>query len=449
MHNLITRNKYSISQYLLFLYLFLVPFMKVPKFAFMGDKIQYCDLVFIPLFFILLISVLRKKIKLVKDSKVVLLILLAVLATVSLFNSPVKSEVYFNVAGMIYLICVYFVITNLVTDKKTLYIAIFIFSITLLFISILGILFFILFNFFNINSLSFFMYGNVTDIQSALLPFSRSSSLLCSPEMYVNFTVLGVSCMSIYYAATKKYDQRVLGISTALVLVGIILAFSRSFVGVLLVLSAVTFLFRKRSRLLYFIFIICVCLFIVLVLSAIFLWFFTVMPVSFSVDKSTGYGHIVFNTGWDTRYYLAKAALRMGVDHPFLGYGLGSFTNNFSLFMSQADLSALMVRRGVPLELLRIDPHSLYFGVIAEMGFLGLIMLMCFFTLILSKLWKATKLACGDRIMTLACYVYFFCIIGYLINGFFADVLSMRFLWVSLSLGVASANITREESCRG
>ena len=425
------------GKYLLYLYVALVPLMKIPKLSFMGDKLQYCDLIFVPLFIIFTIKAVKGKSEMIRDKIFVFIIILAFVSVLSLFSSPYKNEVYLDTLGLLYLLAVYFVITNLMMGRKTLLGVNSILSISGALISLLGIIFFISYNFFNMRWLAPFMYAKVSDTQTALLPFRRSASLLTLPEMFVNFGLLGLACLFILQNKQhKKAARSIVNLLIVIVILAAFLAFGRSLIGMMLLCSALAFRARKRSPISYCIFIICVSIFSFLFLSAAILWFYTIVPASFSIDAS-GMARLSFNARWDTRYYLAKAGLIMGSRHPWLGSGLGSFTNHFSTFLSQEDLSALASRRGEPIDSMRIDPHSLYFGAIAEIGWVGLFLLLSFFLCIIARL--------GKRIRTeYACYVFFFAVLGYLINGLFVDVMSMRSLWLVLSLGTSFVHLSGE-----
>lgn len=411
--------------------------MRMPKLPFMGDKLQYCDLAFVPLFVIFIITALKSKSKIMRDKSWFLPVALALASSLSLFHSPYKKEVYYDTLGLFYLVALFFVIAGLAKDRKMLIRADTILSISGALVSLLGIIFFTFYNFYNMKWLSPFMYARVTDTQTALLPFRRSASLLTLPEMFVNFSLLSLA--SLFILLDKQRTTRakaIVGLSVAVVISATFLAFGRSSIGLMLLCCAVTFRFRKKNIASYCLFTLCVILFFFLFISAAILWFYTIAPSSFFIDNS-GIAHLLFNTKWDTRYYLAKAGLIMGNSHPWLGSGLGSFTNHFSAFLSPYDLSSLAARRGEPIESLRIDPHSLYFGAIAEIGWLGLLILLSFLFSVLRRLQKGMK---GEY----ACYVFFFAIAGFLINGLFVDVLSMRSLWLALSLGTAYAHLSRE-----
>lgn len=422
---------------LLYLYLILVPLMRMPKLSFMGDKLQYCDLAFVPLFSIFIITALKGKSRITRDKSWILPAALAFISGLSLLNSPYKKEVYYDTLGLFYLVAVFFVITNLADNRKILLWSDAILSISGVLISLLGIIFFTFYNFFNMKWLAPFMYARVTDTQTAVLPFHRSASLLTLPEMFVNFSLLSLAGLFILQNRQRTARAKTIAVlSAAVVVLATFLAFGRSSIGLMLLCCATTFRLRKKNMASYCIFLLCVILFLFLFISAAILWFYTIAPSSFFID-SGGMAHLLFNTNLDTRYYLAKAGLIMGNRHPWLGSGLGSFTNHFSAFLPPKDLSALAARRGEPIESLRIDPHSLYYGAIAEIGWLGLLILLSFIFLVLRKLQKRIR-------EEYACYVFFFAILGFLINGLFVDVLSMRSLWLALSLGMAYAHLTQE-----
>jgi len=76
-----------------------------------------------------------------------------------------------------------------------------------------------------------------------------------------------------------------------------------------------------------------------------------------------------------------KAAVNMAFHHPFFGVGLNQFVNNFYNYASSSVLDNPLLRTDM-------EAHSIWFGVLAEAGILGLI----FFIACIHSAFKITKM---------------------------------------------------------
>jgi len=442
------------AEKLIFLYLILLPLMKVPKPAFMGTKLQYADLIFIPIFIIFLFRKYKDRSGFLRDKINISLILLILVSFLSFLLSPLipKNGIFLDFAGLVYLVSLFIAITSIINNKKTLTRASFLLFIAALFVSCVGILISVLYNIFKVESLSYFVYEKASGAQSALVPFARPSSLLNLPEMFINFVLLGLSGAFLYRIQLDKRDtakKRFVDLGITGILLASFMAFSRSLAGVMLFLTLIAFhFFNSKGIMKYILRVTCLSGFLILLLSIIFFWIFTVYPVSFSTGDNA-MPRIAYNTNLDTRVYLTKAALAIAIKYPYFGLGLGSFSDNFSSFLSRDDVLRLADIRGVFPEQLKIDPHSLYFGTLAEIGFLGLAVLLLFFMLLIYKSMRAYRLSV--ELMPFyrnSCFIFQAAFLGLLLNGFFVDILSMRSFWVSLSLVAVTANLVAREKGR-
>lgn len=438
------------AQKLIYLYLIFLPLMKIPKISFMGEKMQYADLIFIPLSFLFLYKLVKEKFRFMISKINIYFFILTIISFLSFYHSQLKQEILLDFFGLVYLVFLYFTFTSLI-NKDTEFIKINkVLFITTVFISISGILLFTLYNFFHLSILSSFFYKKAPGMQSALVPFSRISSFLNLPEMYINFILLGLASAFVYrehLLDAKLFNlsrRRLVDVGILVIILSAFFAFSRSLIGVLFFLTMITG-FRKKTKPISILHIFCLVVFLILFLSTIITWFYTIYPISFSIDETTKVARLSFNSNFDARLYLTKAALAIGQTHPFLGLGLGTFTNHFINFLSLKDVMALSAIRQVPPSLLRLDPHSLYFGAIAEIGFFGMIILIFTFATILNKLVRSYKES-QEWFYKKSCYIFLSAILSFLLNGFFVDILSMRSFWVLLSFGMTAVNLSKKGS---
>lgn len=432
---------------LIYLYILFLPLMNVPKLPFMGTKIQYCDLIFIPLFFLFIFEAYKKRFSFIKDKTYILFVLLAVFSFLSFLHSSLRHEAILHLLGLLYLVSLFFTLTFLIKDKQEFVKINSLLFFTTIAICIIGILISIFFNIFNIGAIGKFLYKKAADSQSAIIPFSRTSSLLTLPEMFINFILLGLSGAFVYRSTSSEANTRkrkLIDFIIFLIVFAAFMAFSRSLIGLMLFITAAVFYFARKGLPNAVLRISCALVFLFLFISTVTIWIITIYPVSFSVDKESRIAHLSFNANLDTRFYLAKAAVAIGNKYPFLGMGQGTFTNHFREFLNKDDLASLTAIRQTPASALRIDPHSFYFGAIAELGYLGVAILLIILFFILNEIIKALKNNPDNSIRTFS-YIYIAAILGFLLNGFIVDILSMRSFWLLLSFGFIAAKLNRSE----
>ncbi len=435
---------------IIYLYLILLPLMKLPKPAFMGGKVQYADLVFIPLFVLFIYGLFRKKLSFLRDKINIFLLILVTVANLSFWRSGLNGDILPDFLGLVYLVCLFFVLVFFINKREQFIRINFILFFLASAISVLGMIIFILYNALDIEWLSGFVMPRAVTSQSSLVPFSRVFLFLNLPEMYINFALLGLAGAFVYKRYLRNHGiGRTGGVDFCIALIALsaFFSFSRSLAGLLLFLTLMLYGFYKKSGLVSrALRISCFCLFVLIFVFFIVAGLFEIYPVSFSPGNINALPQISFNSNLESRFYLAKAAVAAAGKHPFLGIGLGAFTDHFTGFLNKADIGALSRVCRVPPPLLRMDPHSLYFGAVAELGYLGLAVLLFTLSLILRKILKGYKEAGNDTFLRDSCYIFLCVFLGYLLNGLFVDMLSMRSFWVLLGLAAAVANLAEGQN---
>lgn len=87
------------------------------------------------------------------------------------------------------------------------------------------------------------------------------------------------------------------------------------------------------------------------------------------------------------RSSMQNAAIKIGIDNPIFGVGLGQFAFNFSDYISENSLRSHEVQVWLDESNPTWPPvHSLYHRIVAEMGFVGLVLYFLFFFIICLKL---------------------------------------------------------------
>jgi O-antigen ligase len=129
-------------------------------------------------------------------------------------------------------------------------------------------------------------------------------------------------------------------------------------------------------------------------------------------------------------------ALDMFIDHPILGVGAWNFTELYAEYVNE---------RGSAIPAMFGPPHNYYLEIAAEHGLIGLIVILAILLLTFSRLRSAQhwfSLA-GNRRMAELMVALQIALVGYLISATFLHGLYSRFLWLQVSLAVASALIAR------
>ncbi|MEZ4731269.1 MAG: O-antigen ligase family protein [Caldilineaceae bacterium] len=130
-------------------------------------------------------------------------------------------------------------------------------------------------------------------------------------------------------------------------------------------------------------------------------------------------------------------ALYMFLDHPLLGVGTGFYRVNYHYYAS-------LVGMGVKSE--ERESHTLYLGLAAENGMLGLGCFLAFLYLILHNLVQVRRSSLADnpQLADLATS-FFFAIIGYLGASIFLHLAFIRFFFLILGLAGAAYQISKTE----
>ena len=119
-------------------------------------------------------------------------------------------------------------------------------------------------------------------------------------------------------------------------------------------------------------------------------------------------------------YFLKRSALQMVSDHPFTGVGNGAFIKQMPIYEREGK---------IPVKYLRLDPHSMFFGKLAELGIIGFLSLMYFWFVMIFSLRKKLKGPENNDLhhLTLAFYA---ATVGFFVQAISIDIMNFRFLWL-------------------
>ena len=132
------------------------------------------------------------------------------------------------------------------------------------------------------------------------------------------------------------------------------------------------------------------------------------------------------------------AAFRTFAGHPLLGVGLGQFPQYYQQYANEIGLQVHLTER---------EAHSLYLGLAAETGILGLITFFGALGVTLSSLRHARRdaLIAGRPELAHLAVAFSLALIGYAVTGLFLHLAFARYFWFVLAVGGAVASVTLGE----
>lgn len=98
------------------------------------------------------------------------------------------------------------------------------------------------------------------------------------------------------------------------------------------------------------------------------------------------------------------------------------------------EVRATYKAKGITNRNVSIDPHNTYLGWAAEAGLPFAVIMLGLFYGIYRFMWKGYK-ACADSFTGGFCYVSLCGLVGFLFNGLYIDILTMRHFWIMIGLG--------------
>ena len=138
-----------------------------------------------------------------------------------------------------------------------------------------------------------------------------------------------------------------------------------------------------------------------------------------------------------------RVGLYMFQTHPFLGVGIGNYTNEYWSYAPDLGLDSGVLSTDVATS--PRQPHDLFIEILAETGLLGLISFGIFIIVLLTNLWQAQKKAKNNSQSILIISIMMV-ILSWLIGGLFLHGVLTRWLWIFISLAIAGLHLPREDN---
>ncbi len=121
------------------------------------------------------------------------------------------------------------------------------------------------------------------------------------------------------------------------------------------------------------------------------------------------------------------------IDHPVFGVGPGQFPSYYQEYAN---------RVGIEVQLAQRQPHTLYLGVAAETGALGVLSFVGILLVTLGSVQRARRLVAGiDRDLAITLTSLGLAIGAFMLTGLFLHLAYARYAWLVLALASAGASI--------
>lgn len=428
---------------LLYLYTIAIPFIDYFLFSFFGKKILYADFIFLFLFTIWVAKYLSGKIKINLIHLRFSLILLPVLFTVSLFNSSGILNSFAELLGLIYLIILFILVANVINSYKKLKIVLYLYFITSTILSLVGLgLLFKAVVLGDLSSNCFLSYGTMEAMAHHFpridLTFESANMALAYLHVALIFGAL------LFLTESIKKNKLLIILSSIVILAAAFFTGSRRFTGLLLSLFIIICWYgrgRIVSVVKYFLFLSFLLFLVVSIITSIWV----VFPVKISKDDVTKNINLKATYSYSIHYLLPVVSFNMFKEHPLIGIGFGTFNKKFKDYVDWDWLESKFGFEAYPgyvnlvkEKKLNFDPHSVFFGALAEtglLGFAGLIYFIVSYAIVLIGKFKRSSYFSFDNFLT-GCLIAGF--IGFIFNALTLDILSMRHFWFMLAIGLVN-----------
>ena len=422
---------------------------------FINNKFQISEmaflLIFIPVSFLCLSR--KKRIHLPVFIKPLTLYVIA--AFLSIFVSVSMKTTVVEFIGVLYLILFFLLWINLVETKELLIYAAWCWIGVSIIVSVIGLVSIVMAYGFNIDTIfcpQFIKHPYVNNI------YRVRSTFFQNEKFFASFLLISIPlALSIAFKDKRRNIKLLLFGAVALFLINYFFTFSKGVIGTLVAIYIVTFghniiSIQKYRWLLNPIkglsitFILIAWLLVTLVTQIEILDHSSKTNTLFDLpDKMEAPFHyrpdigieqtdIKISYNYSYYYLLKKHALQMVSDHPFTGVGNGAFIKQMSIYEREGK---------IPEKYLRFDPHSMFFGKVAELGILGFLSLMyLWFAMIFSLRIKLKESENNDlHHLTLAFYA---ATVGFFIQGTDLDIMNFRFLWLLFGFNAIALRLQKE-----
>ena len=415
---------------LFIIYILLLGFGTSVNLPLFGKEVQLADLFFVFIFVKLLLDIKRDSTRRLLDlfpaMGRLIIILLVLLLTASWFSSDkIKSFVEFS--AIFYLLILYLWTARISMTNAQLERALNIWIYLTSFLCVLALGGFVTHSFFE-KSNPFVMFMTATRF---VVPLARVKATFTTMNVFSSYLHVSVVFLLTFVIHNKRLRWDYL-ISGVLIFACILLTASRNMLGIFVTIFLILIPIKGRpffNILKYTSFALVIFLIIMVFVTIIWM----IYPVEADYDKDNHRFNISFNTNPNLYAIFNDLSVDLIQKSPIVGVGPGVFNQKAKEDLVWEDVKDSYETEDIH-RLMPFDPHNTYLGWAAEAGLPFILALLGLFYAISHLLWKAYK-ANSNSMPGWFCYACLCGLIGFIVNGFYVDILTMRHLWVMLGLG--------------
>jgi len=355
----------------------------------------------------------------------------------SLVHTVNMSKSLIALAGLVYVVLLYHCVTQVLTSKQqmVLFLTIWVVSSAILFCASLG------------SAMTFWIGGDASHSILSLyhhdpraFDFPRIQGWFQSPTMYVSVMHVTLVFAAILLPATGRGIRTAIGIFIVVLLVHSLLTLSHGIAG--LFLTAFLIALRggggtKWSAAKYVLGVACAGILVLYVLSVLF----RIYPIHLETDRADQTVSIGISYAPSIYTVQYGAAISMGLEHPVIGQGIGTFRMLVSNYIDWNNAAPAFSSHSRPAQGYfwkpSYDPHNTYLGAFAEGGLLGFTAVVGVLLVISVRLIRFVRHSV-DPFGGWCGWCVFAGYIGFLLNAFTMDMLLFRHLWVMLAVGAVA-----------
>jgi len=434
-----------LEEKILWIYILLLPLTGVAHFKLGPKRIGYIDFIFVIVLVLWLLKYLSGKVQFQRSSLELPLLLLLVSFSCSFINSRNLFDSLIELAGLIYLILLFLLVINVVSNQQKFCYILRLFLFVSTVVSLGGLFFFAL-ALISGETSRFLFY---TTIESVAHHFPRIRFTFEGPNMMATYLHVSIIAGIILFILEKNRNARFLITSCIIIiLIAAIFTGSRRFTGLLLTAFIILCWYGKGKviSVLKYVFLFG---FIVFFIASLVTSIWVLFPLEITKDVDAKTVGLQVHRAYSIHFLQLSTALLMFKQHPLIGVGFGTYHRHFKDYVdwqwARSSLGfAAYPELIAPVEdkTLILDPHSLCLGTLAETGIIGFVGLLYFLIAYFIMLKKKIKgYSRKGNLRTIACGCLLAGFIGFLLNGIVTDILSMRHFWFMLALGVIAGRL--------
>lgn len=443
-------KKISLTEKLLYLYIILIPVMRVPYLPFVGQKIQYSDIVFLLLFFIWLVQLIKGGRSFLNLPLKFSLGGMLIVFLFSFVHTEHLARSGLEYAGILYLVSLYVVLCQTVDSQAVWWRLIKCWCLVSLLIALTGIgAYFIsvISGHPNFLVVDHEFLGNANqELVLRLASIFRHPAML---TMYLHTTIV----FGFVLAARKNNGKWCFWGYSIVVLcfIAALLTKTRCNAGIAFTIFCGLAFMPKEN---IYILILRYASFIyalVLMIAVVFLTVWWIFPVHVQRNLERQTVTIELNSAHQPYFMQHMIETKIIRDFPWVGVGMGMSNDKAIDYIHYRDIEK-------PFRMLypdlredqvsryktSIDPHSMYLGIAAETGLLGLTALLFFLFRTVCFFCKAIKqeINIENRYIN---QIILAGLGGFLFNALYVDMLTVRSFWFLIAMGVIYISISRHK----